>query len=127
MAIPKISSDFHSLQDAAWYGTAYLLTITAFQPIYGSMYKLFKTDIVYRTSIIIFECKTSINLKKISLKVANFLSGYSLMCRRSVVQYVHHRKSYGRSRSSWNSSGHFEHHWPSRRVEEETTVYGSCD
>ncbi|KAL9605494.1 MAG: hypothetical protein Q9179_001300 [Wetmoreana sp. 5 TL-2023] len=39
VAVPKISSQFHSLQDVAWYGTAYLLAITAFQPIYGSLYK----------------------------------------------------------------------------------------
>lgn len=55
VAVPKISSEFHSLQDVAWYGTAYLLTITAFQPIYGSLYKFFDTDVVYRVSILIFE------------------------------------------------------------------------
>lgn len=57
VAIPKISSEFHSLGDVAWYGTAYLLTITAFQPIYGSLYKFFSTDVVYRISILIFEGK----------------------------------------------------------------------
>lgn len=55
VAIPRISSEFHSLQDVAWYGTAYLVTITAFQPIYGSLYKFFATDVVYRSSIIVFE------------------------------------------------------------------------
>lgn len=57
VAIPKISSEFHSFGDVAWYGTAYLLTITAFQPIYGSLYKFFSTDVVYRISIVIFEGK----------------------------------------------------------------------
>lgn len=55
VAIPKISSEFHSLHDVAWYGTAYLLTITAFQPIYGSLYKYFETTMIYRSSIIVFE------------------------------------------------------------------------
>ncbi|KAK8093355.1 hypothetical protein PG997_000040 [Apiospora hydei] len=55
VAIPHISSEFRALNDVAWYGSAYLLTITAFQPIYGSMYKYFPTDIVYRVSISIFE------------------------------------------------------------------------
>lgn len=55
VAIPKISSDFASLPDIAWYGNAYLLTITAFQPIYGSAYKFFRTDHVYRVSVIVFE------------------------------------------------------------------------
>lgn len=58
VAVPKISDEFHSLQDVAWYGTAYLLTITAFQPIYGSLYKFFDTDVVYRLSILIFEGKS---------------------------------------------------------------------
>jgi len=55
VAVPKISDKFRSLQGVAWYGTAYLLTITAFQPIYGSLYKYFNTDVVYRISIIIFK------------------------------------------------------------------------
>ncbi|CAH0038141.1 unnamed protein product [Clonostachys solani] len=66
VALPKISSDFESLQDVAWYGSAYLLTITAFQPVYGSMYTYFRTDVVYRVSISIFEvgsilCATAVN------------------------------------------------------------------
>lgn len=57
VAIPRISTDFHALDDVAWYGTGYLLTITAFQPVYGSFYRFFRTDVVYRVSIIIFESK----------------------------------------------------------------------
>ena len=57
VAVPRISDDFHSLDDVAWYGTAYLLTVTAFQPIYGSLYKYFNTDVVYRVSIVVFEGK----------------------------------------------------------------------
>lgn len=55
VAIPRISTDFHALDDVLWYGTAYLLTITAFQPIYGSIYKFFNTTVVYRLSILTFE------------------------------------------------------------------------
>ncbi|KAI0513194.1 MFS general substrate transporter [Xylaria bambusicola] len=55
VAIPQISTDFKALGDVAWYGTAYLLTITAFQPVYGAMYRYFQTDIVYRLSIAVFE------------------------------------------------------------------------
>lgn len=55
VAIPRISTDFQSLGDVAWYGTAYLLTITAFQPIFGSFYKFFNIAKVYKTSIVIFE------------------------------------------------------------------------
>ncbi|KAF2837772.1 MFS general substrate transporter [Patellaria atrata CBS 101060] len=55
VAVPKIISDFHSLEDVAWYGTAYLVTSTAFQPIYGSLYKFFDTKLVYSMSILVFE------------------------------------------------------------------------
>ncbi|KAI1287578.1 MFS general substrate transporter [Xylaria venustula] len=55
VALPQISTDFKALGDVAWYGTAYLLTITAFQPVYGSMYRYYRTDVVYRLSIAIFE------------------------------------------------------------------------
>ena len=39
VAIPQITTDFRALDDAAWYGTAYLITLTAFQAVYGSMYQ----------------------------------------------------------------------------------------
>jgi hypothetical protein len=57
VAIPRITSDFHSLDDVAWYGSAYLLTVTAFQPLFGNLYKYFDPKIVYMGSIALFECK----------------------------------------------------------------------
>ncbi|KAK2593319.1 hypothetical protein QQS21_008962 [Conoideocrella luteorostrata] len=38
VAVPHITTDFRSLSDIAWYGSAYLLTITAFQPFFGNLY-----------------------------------------------------------------------------------------
>lgn len=37
VAVPEISSVLNSLDNVAWYGSAYLLTVTAFQPIVGSV------------------------------------------------------------------------------------------
>ncbi|KAH6715640.1 major facilitator superfamily domain-containing protein [Leptodontidium sp. MPI-SDFR-AT-0119] len=37
-AIPKITTDFGSLNDVGWYGTAYLLTNCALQPLSGKIY-----------------------------------------------------------------------------------------
>ncbi|KAK9357781.1 major facilitator superfamily domain-containing protein [Lipomyces starkeyi] len=37
-AIPKITSDFHSLNDVGWYGAAYLLATCALQPLTGKIY-----------------------------------------------------------------------------------------
>lgn len=59
VAIPRITSDFHALNDVAWYGSAYLLTVTAFQPLFGNLYKYFDPKIVYMGSIALFECRFS--------------------------------------------------------------------
>ena len=55
VAIPKIASEFHSLEDVAWYGSSYLLTITSFQAMLGNIYKFFNVVGTYKTCIVIFE------------------------------------------------------------------------
>ncbi|CRG89904.1 Putative HC-toxin efflux carrier TOXA [Talaromyces islandicus] len=54
-AIPRITTDFKSLPAVAWYGASYLLTVTAFQPFFGNLYKFFNAKIVYLASLLIFE------------------------------------------------------------------------
>ncbi|RWA05749.1 hypothetical protein EKO27_g9359 [Xylaria grammica] len=54
-AVPRITTEFKSLPDVAWYGAAYLVTVTAFQPFFGNMYRFFNAKIVYLISIFIFE------------------------------------------------------------------------
>ncbi|KAF2971336.1 hypothetical protein GQX73_g2190 [Xylaria multiplex] len=55
VAIPRITTEFRSLNDIAWYGSAYLLTITAFQPFFGSLYRYFNAKPVYLVSLVLFE------------------------------------------------------------------------
>ncbi|KAI1760080.1 MFS general substrate transporter [Hypoxylon sp. FL1150] len=55
VAIPRITTDLRSLDDIAWYGSVYLLTITAFQPFFGSLYRDFNAKIVYLVSLVLFE------------------------------------------------------------------------
>ena len=55
VAIPKIATEFASIDDVGWYGSAYLLTLTALQPAAGTMFKLFNPKVVYLTSMTIFE------------------------------------------------------------------------
>src|SRR5689334_12022064 len=57
VAIPKISTEFGALADISWYGSAYLLTITAFQPMLGNFYKFFPVEATYKGCIIVFESK----------------------------------------------------------------------
>lgn len=54
-AIPEITAQFHSYDDIGWYGSAYLLTASAFQPMYGRIYMAFNTKWSYLAAIAIFE------------------------------------------------------------------------
>ncbi|RFU31646.1 hypothetical protein B7463_g4666, partial [Scytalidium lignicola] len=54
-AIPRITDQFHSIQDIGWYGSAYLLTSTALQPTFGRIYTIFSIKYTYITAIVIFE------------------------------------------------------------------------
>ena len=40
-AVPRITDDFKSLGDIGWYGSAYMLTTSASQLIYGRVYKFY--------------------------------------------------------------------------------------
>lgn len=55
IAVPAISTHFTAFEDIQWYGSAYLLTVTAFQPAFGSIYRYFRAKEVYLISILIFE------------------------------------------------------------------------
>ena len=64
VAIPEISTDFHSLGDVGWYGSAYLISITALQPVMGTIYKLFNVKLVYLGAIVIFEGWSAANCRQ---------------------------------------------------------------
>lgn len=55
VAIPMISTRLRALDDVGWYGSAYLMTVTAFQPSFGNIYKYFNVKATYLISIITFE------------------------------------------------------------------------
>ncbi|KAF9980851.1 hypothetical protein BGZ75_007893 [Mortierella antarctica] len=48
-SVPAISKEFNSLGDISWLGTAYMMTSTAFQPLYGKV-----SDIFGRKSAMLF-------------------------------------------------------------------------
>ncbi|KAJ5885205.1 MFS toxin efflux pump [Penicillium taxi] len=55
VAIPKITDQFNSIPDIAWYGSAYFLTSTALQPSYGRIYKIFSVKWSFLAAVGIFE------------------------------------------------------------------------
>ncbi|USW51350.1 Putative major facilitator superfamily, MFS transporter superfamily [Septoria linicola] len=54
-AIPKITDEFHSLSEAGWYGSAYFITIAAFQATWGKLYKYFPMKWVFVAAMGLFE------------------------------------------------------------------------
>ncbi|PWY71775.1 MFS general substrate transporter [Aspergillus sclerotioniger CBS 115572] len=54
-AIPRITDQFHALDDVGWYGSAYLLTLAAFQLFFGRMYTYFNVKWIFLLTLFIFE------------------------------------------------------------------------
>lgn len=54
-AIPKITSEFHGLDDVAWYSAAFFMTIGGFQSAWGKAYKFFPLKFAFLFSIFVFE------------------------------------------------------------------------
>ncbi|XXH05488.1 hypothetical protein Hte_011918 [Hypoxylon texense] len=54
-AIPFITAEFKSTADIGWYGSSYLLTACAFQPVFGRVFTLFNTKWSYLLSMFVFE------------------------------------------------------------------------
>ncbi|QVM10208.1 hypothetical protein D8B26_004869 [Coccidioides posadasii str. Silveira] len=59
-AIPRITDDFHSLNDVGWYGSSYLIAACSFQLLYGKVYTLYHPKWVYVCSIVLFEVGSTI-------------------------------------------------------------------
>lgn len=54
-AIPKITDEFHGLDQIAWYGSAFFLTLASFQSTWGKAYKYFPLKITFLIAIFVFE------------------------------------------------------------------------
>ncbi|OKL64043.1 hypothetical protein UA08_00592 [Talaromyces atroroseus] len=54
-AVPKITGQFHSLDQVGWYGTAYLAANCACQPLTGKIYTFFSIKWTYLTFFALFE------------------------------------------------------------------------
>jgi hypothetical protein len=50
-----ITDDFHSINDVGWYASSYLLTLCAFQLIYGRLYTFYTGKWLLLGTILLFE------------------------------------------------------------------------
>ena len=54
-AIPKITSEFHSIPDIGWYASAYLLANCSLQPLSGKLYTHFSSKYIFLAFFAVFE------------------------------------------------------------------------
>ncbi|OIW32231.1 MFS general substrate transporter [Coniochaeta ligniaria NRRL 30616] len=59
-AIPRITDEFESLGDIGWYGSAYMLTTSCSQLIFGRIYKHYNMKYTFLISIVVFEIGSAI-------------------------------------------------------------------
>ena len=53
-AIPRITDQFHSLDDVGWYAAVYFMTFASSQSMWGKAYKYFDLKTVFLITIAIF-------------------------------------------------------------------------
>ena len=53
-AIPRITDEFHSLDDVGWYAAVYFMTFASSQSMWGKAYKYFDLKAVFLINIAIF-------------------------------------------------------------------------
>lgn len=54
-ALGAITAQFESTKDIGWYGSSYLLTTTALQPLYGKLYNSFDVKLIFLIAVAVFE------------------------------------------------------------------------
>ncbi|KAI4242031.1 MAG: hypothetical protein L6R40_004258 [Gallowayella cf. fulva] len=54
-AIPRITDEFHSLDQVGWYASAFLMTLASFQSSWGKAYKYLPLKWSFLASVLIFE------------------------------------------------------------------------
>ncbi|KAI1100595.1 MFS general substrate transporter [Jackrogersella minutella] len=54
-ALGAITGEYGSVKDIGWYGSSYLLTSTAFQPVYGKVYRIFDIKYAFLGAVAVFE------------------------------------------------------------------------
>ncbi|KUL83693.1 hypothetical protein ZTR_07474 [Talaromyces verruculosus] len=59
-AIPKITTEFSSLSDVGWYGSAYLIASCSLQPVTGKMFSNFSLKYVFIAFLAVFEIGSAI-------------------------------------------------------------------
>lgn len=125
-AVPSITTEFDSLQDIAWYGSGYLLTITAFQPTLGKLYRFMNIKIVFMTCVLVFEGKMTSTPTRYRPGGPSLTSPYSWLYtlrRSSFFCCLHNRPCYRWCRCRRITSGFPCHYHEDSHAAEAAPLY----
>lgn len=53
--MPRITDDFHTMKDVAWYGSSFLFVLAAAQLVWGKLYIMYPAKWVFLAGLTIFE------------------------------------------------------------------------
>ncbi|KAJ5081844.1 hypothetical protein NUU61_010108 [Penicillium alfredii] len=59
-AVPAISDQFYAIDDIGWYASAYLVTSSATQLLWGHIYTFYSTKTLFLTAVIVFEAGSAL-------------------------------------------------------------------
>ena len=59
-AIPKMTDDFHSIDDIGWYGSAFMLTMSCAQLFLGRVYTFYTPKYVFLVMVAVFEVGSAV-------------------------------------------------------------------
>lgn len=131
VAVPRITTDFKALDDVGWYGSIYLLTLTALQPSFGKVYKKFHAKWTYLGSILIFEGEPQILPATTFLNIPRSLfphicSWVGALCSGPFITSVHPWPCDSWVWSSWSDARDLTNHRLERTIGEKTTLFRNC-
>ncbi|OAA68336.1 Major facilitator superfamily domain, general substrate transporter [Niveomyces insectorum RCEF 264] len=59
-AIPRITDEFHSIDDIGWYGSAYVLATCATQLLFGRLFAFYNNKAVFLAAVVLFEAGSAL-------------------------------------------------------------------
>ncbi|CAI6301863.1 unnamed protein product [Periconia digitata] len=59
-AMPRITDQFNSLSSIGWYASSYMLTLCAFQLLWGKLYTFYPVKSTYIAAVVVFEIGSAI-------------------------------------------------------------------
>lgn len=126
-AMPKITTEFHSLEQAAWYQASHDLARLAFLPIFGRVYTLFPLKITYCANILVFVIGAYLlPCCSWATRGALLIIRFRISRLRNVVDFPHLdcRSRHPGRIACWHEFGRLRHNLSYRFKEEDAAVPG---